>query len=80
MSKKNVVVGAILGFFVIGLFYAKGLNKQSVLLVLGLCILCSLISMVGGPASIIVNFVGGYLGYKWCTEYNANLEGTAVQI
>ena len=72
MSKKSPVLGAVLGFFILGLFYSTGFTKKGVIAVLAL----GFISWGTGLTGIaelggIVAIVGAYLGYKWTKEYNA---------
>ena len=72
MSKKNTVVAAILGFFVLGLFYSTGLNKKGVVAVLGLGVVNWIVAnFISTEVSILANLVGVYLGYKWASEHNA---------
>lgn len=72
MSKKNPVLGAILGLFVLGLFYAGGLNKRTVIAVIGICVLMSIVSAALGEAGVTVNGLislgSAFLGYKWAKE------------
>lgn len=78
MSKKNTVVAAILGFFVLGLFYSTGLNKKGVVSVLGLMVVSWVVAnFVSVELSAIVNVAGAYLGYRWASEHNAEVEGGA---
>ncbi len=75
MQKKNPVVGAILGLFLIGLIYSGGVKKG---------LITGLVMIVAGTAlnlalgttifSFIANAAGAFLGYKWTQEYNASLE------
>ena len=36
MSKKSPIIGAILGFFILGLFYSTGFTKKGVIAVIAL--------------------------------------------
>ena len=75
---KNKGLAAVLGFFVIGLFYATGFTKKGLAYVIGLWIASALIAGFIAPAlSIIVNIAGAYLGYKFAEEANnANSNNT----
>ena len=76
MSKKNTVIAAILGFFVFGLFYSTGLNKKGVVSVLALLVISWVVAnFISAEVSVIVNLAGAYLGYKWASEHNAEIEG-----
>ncbi len=76
MSKKSPILGAILGFFVLGIFYSTGFNKQGIIAVVGLIVVSWLLSMLVSPSvSIVVNLVGAFLGYKWAKDHNAAIEG-----
>ena len=75
MSKKSPILGAILGFFFLGIFYSTGFNKQGIIAVVGLIVVSWLLSMLVSPSvSIVVNLVGAFLGYKWANEHNAMVE------
>ena len=76
MSKKSPILGAILGFFVLGIFYSTGFNKQGIIAVVGLIVVSWLLSVFVSPeVSVIVNLVGAFLGYKWANDHNASIEG-----
>ena len=76
MSKKSPILGAILGFFVLGIFYSTGFNKQGVIAFVGLIVVSWLLSMFVSPeVAVIVNLVGAFLGYKWASDHNASIEG-----
>ena len=76
MSKKSPILGAILGFFVLGIFYSTGFNKQGIIAVVGLIVVSWLLSVLVSPSvSIVVNLVGAFLGYKWASDHNASIEG-----
>ena len=76
MSKKNTILSAILGFFILGLFYATGLNKKGVVSVLGLMVVSWVVAnFVSVELSALVNVAGAYLGYRWASEHNAEIDG-----
>lgn len=76
MSKKSPILGAILGFFVLGIFYSTGFSKQGIIAVVGLIVVSWLLSMLISPSvAIVVNLVGAFLGYKWANDHNATIEG-----
>ena len=78
MSKKNTVIAAILGFFVFGLFYSTGLNKKGVISVLGLMVVSWVVAnFISAELAAIVNVAGAYLGYRWASEHNAEIDGSA---
>ena len=59
MEKKNPTIGAILGFFILGLPYSGGWKKGLIAFVV-LCIVSSAIASLGMPIlCIIPNLVGG---------------------
>ena len=79
MQKKNPTIGAILGFFILGLPYSGGLKKGLIGLV-ALCVISSAIAAFVSPhLSIIANAAGAYLGYKWTNEHNAAVDGEPQQ-
>ena len=76
MSKKSPILGAILGFFVLGIFYSTGFSKQGIIAVVGMIVVSWLLSFFVSPeVSVIVNLVGAFLGYKWVNDHNASIEG-----
>ena len=75
MSKKSPVLGAILCFFILGLFYSTGFNKKGVIAVIALVFVSWGVGLASPELSTIVGVVGAYLGYKWVNEHNALLEG-----
>ncbi len=78
MQKKNPTIGAVLGFFILGLPYSGGMKKGLIALVV-LCIVSSAIASLGMPIlCIIPNLVGAYLGHTWTNEYNAAIDGQFV--
>lgn len=78
MQKKNPIIGAVLGFFILGLPYSGGVKKGLIALV-ALCIVCSAIASFAGALSIVANAAGAYLGYKWTNEYNAAIDAGEPQ-
>ena len=74
MSKKSPVVGAILGFFILGLFYSTGFNKKGIITVIALGFISWGVGLASVELSTIVAIVGAYLGYRWSNEHNAMLE------
>ena len=74
MSKKSPVVGAILGFFILGLFYSTGFNKKGIIAVIALVFISWGVGLASSELSTIVGVVGAYLGYRWSNEHNAMLE------
>lgn len=80
MSKKSPVLGAILGFFILGLFYSTGFNKKGVIAVIALVFVSWGVGLASTELSTIVAVVGAYLGYKWVKEHNAMVEeGTSAE-
>ena len=76
MSHKSPILGAILGFFVLGIFYSTGFNKQGIIAFVGLIVVSWLLSMfISAEVAVIVNLVGAFLGYKWVNDHNASIEG-----
>ena len=80
MAKKNAVLGAILGFFVFGIFYAGGMKKGGIAFI-GLVVASYVIgNFIAVEASFIANLAGAYLGYSWVNEHNAAVgAGTTSQ-
>ena len=74
MSKKSPVLGAILGFFILGLFYSTGFNKKGIITVIALGFISWGVGLASVELSTIVSIVGAYLGYRWSNEHNAMLE------
>jgi len=75
MSKKNAVLGAVLGLFILGLFYSRGLNMKTVWIVAGLVIASYAIMFLISPDAMwVINAVSAFLGYKWAKEHNKGLE------
>ena len=80
MSKKSPVLGAILGFFILGLFYSTGVNKKGVITVIALVFISWGVGLASPELSTIVAVIGAYLGYKWVNEHNAMVEeGTSAE-
>lgn len=76
MSKKNTVLAAILGFFVLGIFYSTGLNKKGLIAFLGLIVASWIVAnFISAELAVIINIAGAYLGYRWASEHNAQIEG-----
>ncbi len=75
MQKKNPIVGAVLGLFLIGLIYSGGV-KKGLITGIGLCVVAVVLNMALGTAtfSFIADAIGAFLGYKWAQEYNASLD------
>ena len=79
MSKKNPIVGAILGFFIFGIFYADT-TKRGISAFIGLMLASFATAyFVGSVGSTIVAFVGAYLGYSWCKERNDAIDAGALE-
>jgi phospho-N-acetylmuramoyl-pentapeptide-transferase len=74
MSKKSPVIGAILGFFILGLFYSTGFNKKGIIAVIALVFVQWGVGLASPELAIIVSIAGAYLGYRWSNEHNAMLE------
>ncbi len=75
MQKKNPIVGAVLGFFVLGLPYSGGMKKGLMALV-ALCVVSWALAVFVSPsASVLANIVGAFLGYTWTNEFNATAGG-----
>lgn len=80
MKKKSPILGAILGLFILGLFYATGMTKKGLIAVVGLVVVQTAVSQLIDPALAgAVSVVGLFLGYRWCAEHNAQLEGGASE-
>lgn len=76
MKKKSLALGAFLGFFILGLLYSKGLNKQGALAVLGMMAVSYAVMFLVSPNLMwVVNVASAFLGYKWTKEHN---EGTKM--
>ena len=79
-QKKSPVVGAILGFFIIGLFYT-GNMKRALFAFIGLCCLSTAIAACISPwLSIIANAIGAYLGHTWIKQYNAVIDDPSANL
>ena len=78
MSKKNAILGAILGFLVFGIFYAGGMKKGGIAFVILMVVSYALCSFISTEVAVIANLVGAYLGYSWVNEHNAAV-GASVQ-
>ena len=76
MSKKSPIHGAILGFYVIGIFYSTGFNKQGIIAFVALIAVSWVLSILVDPSvAAVVNLVGAFLGYKWSNDHNAAIGG-----
>jgi hypothetical protein len=67
---KNTVLAGILGFFVIGIFYATGFNKKGLEYFIALTVASVILNFISPALGIIVNVAGTYFGYKIAEEYN----------
>ncbi|MBQ7629351.1 MAG: phospho-N-acetylmuramoyl-pentapeptide-transferase [Selenomonadaceae bacterium] len=75
MNKKNVGLGAFLGFWVLGIFYSAGFSRKGFGAFIGLCVVSwALANFVSPAVSVVVNAIGAYLGYTWTKEHNAEVE------
>ena len=79
MQKKSPIIGAILGFILIGLPYSGGW-KKGLLAFLALTVLnVGLNVLLEMPiCSLIGDAIGAYLGYTWVNEHNAALGSQEV--
>lgn len=75
MSKKSPVIGAILGFFILGLFYSTGFNKKGVITVIALVFISWGVGLASPELATIVSVAGAFLGYRWAKEHNAAVDG-----
>ena len=76
MSKKSPILGAILGFFILGIFYSTGFSKQGIIAFVGLIAVSWIISILVDPSvAAVVHLVGAFLGYKWSNDHNAAIGG-----
>lgn len=78
MSKKNAVLGGILGFLVFGIFYAGGMKKGGIAFAVLMVVSYVICNFVATEAGVVANLVGAYLGYSWVNEHNAAV-GAGVQ-
>ena len=75
MQKKNPIIGAVLGLFVIGLIYSGGLKKGGLTALALIVVGFGLNVLVETTIfSVVANVIGVVLGYMWTNEYNAALE------
>lgn len=81
MEKKNVILGTVLGLFIIGLPYSGGWKKGGIAAA-ALIIIGVVLNFIVGTAvfSYIADAIGAYLGYRWTTEYNAAIDGDVPAI
>ncbi len=75
MQKKNPIIGAILGLFLIGLPYSGGW-KKGLIAFIGLTVVAVAANAMLGTAlfSFVADAIGAYLGYTWTNEYNAAID------
>lgn len=79
MKKKSPILGAILGLFILGLFYATGMTKKGLIAVIGLVILQTALSQLIDPSLAgVISIVGLFLGYRWTAELNKQVENGDV--
>lgn len=79
MKKKSPILGAILGLFILGLFYATGMTKKGLIAVVGLGILQTALSQLIDPSLAgVISIVGLFLGYRWTAEHNKQVENGDV--
>ena len=76
MQKKNPIIGAILGLFLIGLPYSGGW-KKGLIAFIGLTVVAVAANVMLGTA--LFSFVGAYLGYTWTNEYNAAIDAQGTE-
>ena len=73
MSTKNPFLGAVLGFFVLGIFYSGGIKKGSIACILLCTFSYILLNFVSSGVSIIANLIGAGLGYVWAKQHNEQI-------
>ena len=80
MQKKNPIVGAILGLFLIGLPYSGGW-KKGLIAFIGLTVVAVAANVMLGTAlfSFVADAIGAYLGYTWTNEYNAAIDAQGTE-
>ena len=78
MKKKSPILGAILGLFILGLFYATGMTKKGLIAVIGLGILQTLARLIDPSLAGVISIVGLFLGYRWTAEHNKQVENGDV--
>lgn len=79
MKKKSPILGAILGLFILGLFYATGMTKKGLIAVIGLGILQTALALLIDPSLAgVISIVGLFLGYRWTVEHNKQVENGDV--
>lgn len=80
MEKKNIEIGTMLGFSIIGLPYAGGVLKGIIAAVILLAIGQVLYIFTGGSGFyFVVNFIGAFLGYTWTNAYNKAIDDEQVR-
>lgn len=76
MKQKNPILGAVLGLFILGLYYSTGFNKRALFIVAGLIIASYAIMFLISPDLMwVVNAASAYLGYKFAKEHNESVAG-----
>lgn len=80
MQKKNPIIGAILGLFLIGLPYSGGW-KKGLIAFIGLTVVAVAANAMLGTAlfSFVADAIGAYLGYTWTNEYNAAIDAQGTE-
>lgn len=80
MQKKNPIIGAILGLFLIGLPYSGGW-KKGLIAFIGLTVVAVAANVMLGTAlfSFVADAIGAYLGYTWTNEYNATIDAQGTE-
>ena len=80
MQKKNPIIGAILGLFLIGLPYSGGW-KKGLIAFIDLTVVAVAANMMLGTAlfSFVADAIGAYLGYTWTNEYNAAIDAQGTE-
>ncbi|MBP3691108.1 MAG: phospho-N-acetylmuramoyl-pentapeptide-transferase [Schwartzia sp.] len=80
MQKKNPIIGAILGLFLIGLPYSGGW-KKGLIAFIGLTVVAVAANVMLGTAlfSFVADAIGAYLGYTWTNEYNAAIDAQGTE-
>ena len=80
MQKKNPIIGAILGLFLIGLPYSGGW-KKGLIAFIGLTVVAVAANVMLGTAlfSFVADAIGAYLGYTLTNEYNAAIDAQGAE-
>ena len=80
MDKKNVDVGTMLGFLIIGLPYAGGALKGIIAAILLLAVGYVLYIFTGRSGFyLVVNLIGAFLGYTWTRAHNRAVDDEQVR-